>query len=193
MFVDADMRLEPPCVERLCAPITAGTTIGTFSASMRVANPENAWADCWTHHRGARRGEHFGRALPDEWANFRAVSREAFLAVGGYDDVGYGEDMTLAPKLCALAIVVPDAEMWHHHPDTLREIWQNARWLGRGPAVRSGSPTRRLNPWRSLKRGLRGARRLHRPRYVVFALVYDFGVLSAYWESRLGRRFHAKS
>jgi len=26
----------------------------------------------------------------------------------------------------------------------------------------------------------------------VFAFVYDFGVLSAYWETRLGRRVHAK-
>jgi glycosyltransferase involved in cell wall biosynthesis len=192
VFIDADHILERSCIERLVAPIVTGVSVGTFTRDIRVANPENPWADCWTANRGAKRGEHFPRLLPDQWENFRAVGRRAFLDVGGFDDVGYGEDMTLAPKLGALADVVPGAEMLHRHPDTLREVWQNARWVGRGPAVRTAHTTRRFLPQVSLKRGLRGARRLRRPRFLVFAFVYDFGVLSAYWETRLGRRFHAK-
>jgi glycosyltransferase involved in cell wall biosynthesis len=192
VFVDADHILEPSCVERLCAPILAGVAVGTFTRDIKVANPENRWADCWTRNRGAARGEHFARALPDEWENFRAIGRRAFLDVGGYDDVGYGEDMTLAPKLGALAQVVAGAEMLHRHPDTLREVWQNARWVGRGPAVRTAHTTRRFLPSTSLKRGIRGARQLRRPCFLLFAFVYDWGVLSAYWETRLGRRVHAK-
>ena len=158
VFVDADHILERSCIERLCAPILAGVSVGTFTRDIKVANPGNAWADCWTLNRGAAPGEHFARPLPDQWENFRAVGRRAFLDVGGYDDVGYGEDMTLAPKLGALAQVVPGAEMLHRHPDTLREVWQNARWVGRGPAVRTAHTSRRFLPRTSLRRGLRGAR-----------------------------------
>ena len=193
VFVDADLILDPKCVELLCAPILAGAAVGTFTKDIVVANPDNAWADCWTRNRRAARGEHFPVGMPDRWDNFRAVDRTAFVAAGGYDDVGYGEDMTLAPKLHASAIAVPGALMRHRHPDSLSEIWGNARWVGRGVRIReTPGVARRYSPWRSLRRGIAGARVLRRPRYVLFALIYDFGVLSSYLETRLGRRRHAK-
>ena len=193
-FVDADLVAEPRCLERLSAPILDGRTVGTFTREIRVANPDNPWADCWTLNRRAIRGEHFPSSFNlERWANFRAVSRAAFLAAGGFDDVGYGEDMTLSPKLGLLAHAVPGAIMLHRHPDSLREVWANARWVGRGVAVRSEPYlARRYNPWRSFKRGLRGARTLGRPRYVLFALAYDLGVLSGHAETRLGNTNHAK-
>ena len=71
------------------------------------------------------RGDHFPPGMPDRWENFRAIRRDAFLAVGGFDDIGYGEDMTLASKLGLLADAVPGARMRHRHPDSLAEIWEN--------------------------------------------------------------------
>ena len=193
MFFDADLVAEPDALERLSRPILAGATVGTFTRDISVANPENPWADCWTLNRGAQAGEHFKTPPPPRWANFRAVAREPFLGAGGYDDVGYGEDMTLAPKLQTLADAVPGARLRHHHPDSLGEVWENARWIGRGPALRSDPrAVRRYLPWRSVRRGITGARTLHRPRYLAFALVYDLGVLSSYCASRLGRRRHSK-
>ena len=193
VFVDADLILDPKCIELLCAPILAGAAVGTFTKDIAVANPENPWADCWTRNRRAARGEHFPVGMPDRWDNFRAVDRAAFVAVGGYDDVGYGEDMTLAPKLRASAIAVPGALMRHRHPDSLSEVWGNARWVGRGVRIRElPRVASRYSPWRSFRRGIAGARVLGRPRYVVFAFIYDFGVLSSYIETRLGRRLHAK-
>jgi glycosyltransferase involved in cell wall biosynthesis len=193
VFVDADLILDPKCIELLCAPILAGAAVGTFTKDIVVANPDNAWADCWTRNRWAARGEHFPAGMPDRWDNFRAVDRAAFMAVGGYDDVGYGEDMTLAPKLHVSATAVPGARMRHRHPDSLREIWGNARWVGRGVRIRERpGVASRYSAWRSLRRGIAGARALGRPRYVLFALIYDFGVLSSYIETRLGRRLHAK-
>jgi glycosyltransferase involved in cell wall biosynthesis len=193
VFFDADLVAEPDAIERLCGPILAGATVGTFTRDISVANPENPWADCWTLNRGATPGNHFKREPPDSWANFRAVAREPFLRVGGYDDVGYGEDMTLAPKLQTLADAVPGVRFRHHNPDSLAEVWHNSRWIGRGPALRADPrAVRRYMPWRSLRRGVAGARKIHRLRYVVFAFVYDFGVLSSYCAARLGRRRHAK-
>ena len=138
VFFDADLVAEPDAVEALCRPILDGRSLGTYTAEIMVGNPHNPWADCWTYNRGAVRGVHFPRQLPAQWANFRAVRREDFLRAGGYDDVGYGEDMTLAPKLRVKADAVAGARLWHHNPSTLHEVWENARWVGRGPAIHSG-------------------------------------------------------
>ncbi|MGQ0668973.1 MAG: glycosyltransferase, partial [Actinomycetota bacterium] len=123
VFVDADLELDPVCIERLAAPILDGEILGTFTKDMWVANSEKPWAACWTLNRGFPDGHVFPPGFPETWSNFRAVRREAFLAAGGYDDVGYGEDMTLAPKLGTPAISVPGATMWHHNPSSLPEIW----------------------------------------------------------------------
>lgn len=131
-------------------------------------------------------------SVPDRWANFRAIDREAFLRVDGYDDVGYGEDMTLARKLGQQAAAVP-ARMWHHNPDSLREVWQNAVWFGRGERVHElPRPWLRYAPWNSVRRSARIARANRRPRYVVFAAVYDAGVLTGLAASRIRRGRHWK-
>jgi hypothetical protein len=75
--------------------------------------------------------------FPERWSNYRAISRDAFLSVGGYDDVGYGEDMTLAPKLGVEALAAPGAVCWHFNPDSISEIFENARWIARGHDVRA--------------------------------------------------------
>jgi glycosyltransferase involved in cell wall biosynthesis len=192
-FIDADHVLERDCLELLCRPILSGASAGTYTREIAVANPENPWADCWTLNRRAARGDHFPAGMPDRWQNFRAIRRDVFLAAGGFDDVGYGEDMTLAPKLGLLADAVPGARMRHRHPDSLIEIWENARWVGRGTRIRElSNVVRRYSLPRSLRRGIRGSRVLGRPRYLLFAVVYDFGVLSSYLETRLGRSRHSK-
>jgi glycosyltransferase involved in cell wall biosynthesis len=193
VFVDADLRLAPDCVERLAAPILTGAEVGTFTRDIGVANPDDRWGQCWSLRRGVAPSTYMPAGVPDRWANFRAVDRRAFLAAGGYDDAGYGEDMTLAPKLGALAVAVPGAHMWHHNPDSLGEVWENAVWFGRGTRVRQhAAPVRAHSPLRSLRRGLAGARRAHRVRYVWFSLVFDAGVLAGLAGARLAPERHWK-
>jgi glycosyltransferase involved in cell wall biosynthesis len=193
VFFDADLVAEPGAVEALCRPILEGRSLGTYTAEIMVGNPDNGWADCWTYNRGAARGVHFPRPLPARWDNFRAVRREDFLRAGGYDDVGYGEDMTLAPKLRGKADAAPGARLRHHNPSTLHEVWENARWVGRGPAIHSGPRPARPRPLRlCLRRGVAGALQLGRPRYVVFALAYDLGVRSGLRSAGRRRASHAK-
>jgi glycosyltransferase involved in cell wall biosynthesis/fido (protein-threonine AMPylation protein) len=192
VFIDADLRLEPTCIERLTEPILANRAIGTFTKDILPANPEHPWSLCWTLNRGVAPGRYMPDGFPERWGNFRAVEREAFLAAGGYDDVGYGEDMTLAPKLGALATAVPGARMRHRNPDNLSEIWQNAVWVGSGPRMRERRPSR--HPLRRLFRrhSLAVARRYHVPRFVVFAFVYDLGLLAGSVRARLRPRHHWK-
>jgi hypothetical protein len=163
VFFDADLKAAPSAIETLCAPILSGATAGTYTADIVVGNPENPWADCWTRNRGAAPGVHFPERMPRRWDNFRAVRRDLFLEVGGFDDIGYGEDKTLARKLGILADQVPGARFWHHNPSSLREVWQNACWIGRGPVMhaRPRPPRYRSLGW-TVRRGLTGYRSARR-------------------------------
>ena len=73
--------------------------MGTFTREIFLGNRENRWARAYAALRWSRTDRVLPIDFPDRWANFRAVRRDRFVAAGGYDDVGYGEDMTLAPKL----------------------------------------------------------------------------------------------
>jgi glycosyltransferase involved in cell wall biosynthesis len=143
VFLDGDMECAPEFIERLVEPIADDRAVGTFTRDMFLANPENRWARAYAALRWSPPDRLIPADFPHRWENFRAVRRDRFLAVGGYDDVGYGEDMTLAPKLGELALAAEGAVCFHHQPSSLREVFENGRWVGRGAAIRT---LRR--PWR---------------------------------------------
>lgn len=142
VFLDGDMACAPRFIERLVQPILDGA-VGSFTRDMYVGNPTNRWARAYSAMRGLEHGRLLPETFPDHWDNFRAIRRNAFLSVGGNDDVGYGEDRTVARKLREQAVVAPGAECVHFNPSTLRDIFFNGRWIGRGPQLRGIRP-----PWR---------------------------------------------
>ena len=142
VFLDGDMSCAPEFIERLVAPIAEGRAVGTYTRDMYLGNPDKRWARAYAALRWSP-PDRLLPDLPERWDNFRAVLRERFLDVGGYDDVGYGEDRTLAPKLGELALAAPGAVCFHFQPARIREVFQNGRWVGRGPAVRTLA-----RPWR---------------------------------------------
>jgi glycosyltransferase involved in cell wall biosynthesis len=193
VFLDGDMECAPNFLDRLVAPIAARKAVATFSREIFIANPENRWARAYAALRGSPPDRLLPEDFPDRWQNFRAVRRDRFLAVGGYDDVGYGEDMTLAPKVGELALAAPEAICFHHHPSSLAEIFENGRWVGRGAAIRA---LRR--PWwiHSLPRVLMLAGRqiaAGRTAWVLPArIVYHAGVWVGLASSRLTPERHWK-
>jgi glycosyltransferase involved in cell wall biosynthesis len=144
VFVDADIECATAYVERLIAPIVEGRAAGTFSKETFIGNASNPWARAYARIRRLAFPRLLPESHPEESANFRAILRDRFVQIGGYDEVGYGEDMTLAPKLGHLAIASPGAVCWHYNPDTLGEIFENARWIGRGKDIGE-----LRNPWLS--------------------------------------------
>lgn len=143
VFLDADMHCAPHFLEKLIAPIAAGEAIGTFTREIYLANPENRWARAYATLRWSPRERLLAPDFPDHWTQFRAIRRDAFTRAEGFDDIGYGEDLTLAGRLGVLAVAAEGAVCFHHHPSSLREIFTNGRWVGRGAAIRT-----LRHPWR---------------------------------------------
>jgi glycosyltransferase involved in cell wall biosynthesis len=177
VFVDGDMYCYPGFVEALVLPIHRGEAVGTFSKEIFVGNPENRWAHAYARIRRLAFPRLLPEDFPDRWANYRAVDRKAFLAAGGYEDVGYGEDMTLAPKLGRLAHAAPGAKCVHFNPATPREIFENGRWIGRGHDIAEVA-----HPWldslapRALLKGLLEARTTPGLVMIPARLAYHLGL-----------------
>lgn len=193
VLLDADMVAAPEFVERLVTPIAEGRAIGTFTREIYLANAANHWAAAYAALRWSPPDRLLPADFPDRWENFRAIRRDAFLGVGGYDDVGYGEDLTVARKLGEDALVAPGAVCFHHHPASPREIFGNGRWVGRGTAIRS-----LRNPWwdHSLPRVMLIAFRQvlagRTPWVVPARVVYHLGVLLGLAETTFAPERHWK-
>ncbi len=175
-FLDADMRFARDFLAYLVAPIAAGA-VGSFHALEYVANTGERWARLWNLNQRLPPTRKHPPGVPDRQAVFRAVRRDAFLAVNGFVAGGYDDDLSLAARLGTLAVVAPGAVCWHTNPQTLPEVYRQARWIG---ASRTVPHTPRefwrycpLNPrgkgWRSLARP--GERALP-----AFRIVYGTGV-----------------
>ncbi len=192
-FVDGDMACEPRYLERLTAPIVRDEVVGTFTKEIYVGEPANTWSRSYCHIRRIGYPRLLSEDFPERWDNFRAVRRDAFLAVGGYDDVGYGEDMTLASKLRTQAHAAPGAVCWHFNPDSPSEIFQNARWIARGHDVQAvAHPVRDNLPTTAFVKALRDLRSGAPPSVLVARQVYGAGFLIGLAQRRRHPDRHAK-
>jgi glycosyltransferase involved in cell wall biosynthesis len=188
VFVDADMVMAPGFVDRLIAPMLEDGAKGTFTKEIRVANTARLWARAHMLGRGLPLRNHFRDDFPDRWENYRAVWRADFEAVGGFEETGHGEDVTLGRKLGVDAHAAPGAECWHYEPDSLVDIFRSARWYGRGDRIRElDRPRARHRPSASLRRGLSLARQHQMPSLLLYRLVWDCGVLVGLSSRERGR------
>lgn len=181
VFVDSDMTFEPDFVEKLVAPIVAGRIRGTFSKEEYVANKDNVWSQCWGINERWEEGKRHPKNYPDTQKVFRAILKNEFEKAGGFSqDAGYTDDWTLSEKLGYEAVAAPGAKFYHKNPEALEEIFTQARWsakrrykLGRigilFAFVRSSFPI-------SIIAGVVKSVLFRKPAFLVFKLVYDFGV-----------------
>jgi glycosyltransferase involved in cell wall biosynthesis len=178
VFVDADMSFDRGFLEALTAPIRSGKAIGTFTKDEIVGNPGKRWAVCWNLETVGSPDRRIGQEEPEDSVVFRAILRETFLGVGGFDTaVGYDDDHTLYPKLGVKALRASGALCYHDNPGTLREVFQSARWIGRSRRF-SEHPERLLKffPPFSLFNAVTRVVRFGRGDFLVFKLVHDSGI-----------------
>ncbi len=178
VFVDADMTFDRKFLEALTAPIREGKTIGTFTKDEFVGNPGEGWAVCWNLESVGSHDRRIGDNEPEDSVVFRAILRDKFLGVGGFDTtVGYDDDHTLYPKLGVKAQRAPGAICYHNNPGTLREVFRSARWIGRSRRF-SEHPERLIKffPPFSLVNAVTRAFRFGNAAFLVFKPVHDSGI-----------------
>lgn len=131
VFVDADMVFDEKFIEKLTEPIKEGKAVGTFSKEERVLNKRNAWSKCWNINKGLPLDRMHPKDYPDFQNVFRAILKDKFLEVGGFTPIGYVDDHTIADKLGVQAVAAEGAIFYHRNPETLKEIFIQARWIGK--------------------------------------------------------------
>ena len=183
VFVDADMTFVPSFLHSLVRPIIDQKTIGTFSKDELVSNPDNLWSRCWSIAKGAPPGKLHPSNYPDTQPVFRAILKSEFDRVGGFDPIGYDDDWTLSSKLGTVATAAPNAHFYHRNPDSLLEVWHQARWTAKRAyklralgkiitLIRTSLPV-------SLITGIVTSISIGLPAFVYFKLLYDTAIFKS--------------
>lgn len=196
VFVDADMEFEPDFLSKLVVPIVASKSIGTFSKDEYLLNKNNVWARCWNLNSGRKADRMHRDDYPDTQPVFRAILKSKFAEAGGFEtDIGYTDDWSLSRKLGTLATAALGAKYYHRNPETLSEVWTQARWFGKnefltGNFVRKVYNLIRYNPFLAIISGFTGIIRFQLPQYFVFKIIYDTAVFTSVFLSFFGEKKH---
>lgn len=185
VFVDADMTFDQDFIRNLTLPIIKGVFKGTFSKDELVSNWEDIWSKCWNINENWEKGKRHPKNYPDHQPVFRAILKSEFDRVGGFTPGGYDDDWSLYKKLGYQATsntqsFTPKAIFYHKNPSTLSEIFRHAQWVGKRrykigvlgymvALIRSSLPV-------SLMVGLYKGFKNNDLRFMLFKIVYDFGV-----------------
>src|SRR3972149_9317465 len=181
VFVDADMTFDKNFLKNLVKPILGGKVQGTFSKYEYVSNWDNVWARCWNINQNWEKGRRHPKNYPDKQKVFRAILGTEFDRVGGFTPGGYTDDYTLFEKLGYMADSAPGADFYHKNPESLTEVFTHARWVGKRSyklgavgyviaLIRASFPV-------SIILGILKAVMKKEPAFLVFKLVYDFGIV----------------
>lgn len=182
VFVDADMTFEKNFLKDLVKPIVGGKTTGTFSKNEFVNNSKNIWSICWNINRNLPSDRMISKKHPDHAPVFRAILKSKFLKVDGFNtDGSYNDDWSLSRKLKTESTVAPGAIYYHANPDSLKQIWKQARWIGKNEFI-AGTLLRKVRSLilyslpLSILIGLFKSVTRRQGAFIVFKVVYDLAV-----------------
>lgn len=127
VFVDADMTFDKNYIKNLIKPILkdkTGKILGTTHDYEAVKNIDNIWSRCWGKVR-------ISKEDAKEVKIFRAIRKEKFLEMGGFDlKYGYADDQTFWFKYKIRPVVAKNTLCYHKNPATLKEVYKQSRWIG---------------------------------------------------------------
>ncbi len=122
-FEGADTMLGKEYINDMIKPILEKKTIGTLHKQEKIANKQNLWARSFGERNAVVDEENKG-------VIFGAILREYYNKAGGFDPkLGFADDQTLYQKLKIKSLGV-DAEIYHHNPESFKEIWRHDKWVG---------------------------------------------------------------
>jgi len=182
VFLDGDMRFEKDFLAKLTVPIRKGKAKGTFSTEELVANWDNLWARCWNWENGLPDKRRIDPKRVDMVKDFRAILKSEFDKVNGFDDIGYTDTWSLSKKLGYQPKPVKDARYYHFNPSGLLEVFRQAAWIGGrhrkfGLLGKAVALIRAFLPISLIVGILKGLIKVE-PRFILFKLVYDIGIIA---------------
>lgn len=180
VFVDSDMTFDKHFLKMLVKPILSGKTKGTFSKDEMVSNWDKPLARSYSINEGWENKKRHPKNYPHLQKVFRAILKSEFDRVGGFTPGGYNDDWSLSEKLGYQATLAEKAIFFHKNPDNLTEIFKHAQWVGKrkykfgllgfiAGLIRSSLPI-------SIIIGLVKSFFTGQPMFLIFKIVYDFGV-----------------
>ena len=179
-FLDGDMYFEKDYIERMAAPISSGKAIGTSHVDEYVANPDNIWSKCLQLKSGLPYDKRL--RIDSVFENegsivYRAIKKDVFINVGGFDNTGYLDDQTIYPKIGQKAKLVRGAVCYHYNPETLKDVFFSGKWGGKSIAIFYGyTSVFRYSPLLSLLRSLFMGFKDKHTVMVIYEFVYEFGI-----------------
>ncbi|MFC1710098.1 glycosyltransferase family 2 protein [Patescibacteria group bacterium] len=189
VFVDADMTFDENFISNLVEPIIKGKTKGTFSKEEYVSNWDNVWARCWNVNEGWEKKKRHKADYPDKQRVFRAILKKEFDRVNGFTPGGYTDDWSLYEKLGYRAINAPNAKFYHKNPSDLKEIFSHSKWVAKreyklGSIGVVISLVRASFPVSVVVGAIKSLINLM-PSFLVFKIIYDFGIFIGLLESKI--------
>ena len=192
VFVDADMTFDKNFLEKLPEPIRKSLAKGTFSKEEIVSNWDNPWSRCWNINEGWEEKRRHPKNFPDHQPVFRAILKSEFDKVGGFTPGGYDDDWSLSRKLGYEAVMAPGAVFYHKNPSSPGEIFNHAKWVGKRKykfgifgsftgLIRASLPV-------SLIVGIYKSLLTLNLKFMIFKLVYDFGIFVGILEYIITKR-----
>lgn len=131
VFIDSDMVLEPGVAAGIDAVFTGDAALGALVIP-ELSFGERFFADCRSLEKRLYLGD-------DQVEAVRAIRREVFTAIGGWDvTLTAGEDWDLTDRLRAAGVGMGrvDARIWHDEGRIrLRETFSKKRYYGRWVGV----------------------------------------------------------
>lgn len=190
-FLDGDMYFEREYIAIMSAPIISGKCIGTCHTDEYVANPDNIWSKCLQLKSGLppdKRLQIDPASMKDGSIIFRAIRKDVFIKVSGFENTGYLDDQTLYPKTGERAQFVKGAVCYHYNPETLNEVLYSGKWGGKTIAISSGlSSVLKFSPILSLIRSFIMGFKYKYAAMVLYEFVYELGIFFGTTEFLFGK------
>lgn len=180
VFLDADMEFEPDFIDKLTEPIRSGKTKGTFSKLEYVKNWDQPLARLWNWTNPRLPDKLRIKQDKEKGDDFRAILKTEFEKVGGFDNTGYTDTWSLAQKLGYQPVNAPHAVYYHYNPETYREVFESAKWIGKREYKykKLGTIITIIKSMFifSLIKGVRTTLLKKEVSAILFYLIYDFGI-----------------
>lgn len=178
VFIDADMSADKNFVKYIVNPILLNKVKATYTTQEFVANSKNIWSRCFMIDNNLKNNSRISAKNISGNKFFRAILRSIFLSMKGFDiSKGYEDDKNFSSNK-NLSIVEVNAILYHFNPDTLKDVFLSARWIGRSPTF--GKTTRNLLRYSILNSILICIKKINEGaplRFFVYKCIFDFGIL----------------